>query len=234
MFRSILFLTLAIASPCQASESPYSWPAQVSPYEFPSEVLTPPPAVTAAKPETPKPPIDPRPIVWFYISPPGEKCPPCDALEAAAKTWKNAPFQLLNAQDNPDLEVWPWITDEFPVTRWKAANGQWLAITGWHGKAHLETEWRKTMAPPKPPAATPRARYPTRSEFRWTGPDGVNPLANKEQAVEHLLNHEGHGRRFVREFLLQMSLSELRALHSDDHDRRVQWAAIRPNLEKSE
>lgn len=71
-----------------------------------------------------------------------------------------------------------------------------------------------------------RLQYPRRWK-NWTGPDGVHQLYSVEQAIRHLLNDGEHRGKFTRSQLEKMSLAELRALHSDDHERIVKWQYLR-------
>lgn len=71
-----------------------------------------------------------------------------------------------------------------------------------------------------------RKSYPLRGG-NWTGPDGKHQLWSREQAINHLLNDGEHRGKFTQFQLNQMTLLELRALHSDDHEQRVHWDILR-------
>lgn len=64
-------------------------------------------------------------------------------------------------------------------------------------------------------------RYPTRSN-NWTG-----PIGSKESAINHLLFGGEHRGKFTRSMLEKMSIEELWALHSDDHEHRVHWDVLK-------
>lgn len=233
MLRVVLLIaTIASATALQA-DGRYSWGAESSRYAHEPQTAAKVAAVDAQE----------RPKVYLYTR---EDCLPCVVMKHQLGLWQDCPVDLVEVEKLPSTpDITNYEPDAVPTVRW-FSKGSWWAYQGWHGKAHLLQALQSTgvripksasaAAVPPPPKLlpTPMTRYPTSSEFNWTGPDGVHPLRSKQEALDHLLLDPNHGPRFIREFLSHLSLSELRAIHSDDHDRRVQWAYLKPTQESKQ
>jgi len=184
----------------------YPWPSY---YEWPKV------EVTATHRNSPQ--LTSKPTLTIFSA---SWCGPCKesrtAIEAAAKAGK-LPFtpHWIDIDEHPEYRV-----KEVPIYRWSVSKTVFRSgiaeMRGWHGLDHLVTEFERTTKP----VAKLTIRYSTRSS-NWTGPDGVRQLASKSEAINHLLTHPEHGTRFVRDVLNRLSLDQLRAVHSDDHERRL-------------
>lgn len=165
---------------------------------------------------------------------------PKSKLEAAVAA-KSLPFdvQFIDVDKSGWFPIIPGKSQTIPHIEWESAVNQrlWLEnpsalsipdlIARWEYSQSESFQSTKTRSSVKIQSQSiQKPSYPTQSQFNWTGPDGVSPIQSKSEALNHLLNDSGHGSRFVRDFFSQLTLQELRAIHSDDHDRRIKHASI--------
>ena len=153
--------------------------------------------------------VDNRPVMKFYAV---KKCGPCRAAKEKLtdKVRKELPFQVEIADDDVEKK---W--GEHPVFTWRVGNQGWNT-KGFSDIPSLVAIWKQTQKT--------TGIYPTRWS-NWTGPDG-EPLHTREQAIRHLLFDGEHRGKFTRPQLEKLSLIQLQSLHSDDHERKVQWSSL--------
>lgn len=157
---------------------------------------------------------DPRPVMKFYYS---AGCAPCRMAKIAltAQVRKDLPFQLVEI-DTAKSREWGGAV---PAFTWGEGASR-KAVVGWYGVNALIAAWSKNQV------AEVRPQYPTRSS-NWSGPDGRHQLGSVQQAIAHLTGDWPHRGHFERSVLQNLNLDQLRALHSDDHEGRVQWNLLR-------
>ena len=134
-------------------------------------------------------------------------CPPCHEALTALEKAKDLPFDLT-VETVTDQE-----TPQFLMNNPKSGKTH---VIGWYGLPALLKRYEIGPSAPK----GPKGSYPLRNS-NWSG-----PVATKADAINHLLNHPNHRGQFKLSFLQSLSLSELQALHSDDHEinKPFSWA----------
>ena len=151
----------------------------------------------------PKAAVAKRGTCHVLVSP---NCPPCHEALTALEKAKDLPFDLT-VETVTDQE-----TPQFLMNNPKSGKTH---VIGWYGLPALLKRYE--IGPSKPKVAV---AYPLRNS-NWSG-----PVATKADAINHLLNHPNHRGQFKLSFLQSLSLSELQALHSDDHEinKPFHWA----------
>lgn len=192
------FLAGLLAVPSAVLAGEYPWPALPPRYEWPIIGVV----------------GDPRPTVKFYHS---AGCHPCQVAKGAltAQVRKDLPFQLVEI-DTAKSREW---SGSVPAFTWGEGSSR-VALVGWYGVPALVSAWTKGQV------AGVRRRYPTRGG-NWTGPDGRHQLGSVQQAIAHLTGDWPHRGHFEQSVLQKLNLDQLRALHSDDHEGRVNWDLLR-------
>lgn len=144
------------------------------------------------------------PVVYYFTR---SDCPPCAKLKREIKAITTCNFI---ESETPD-----WVK-AFPSLMWEDARGNWATFEGWDKEAFLkkykETTRKKTAT------ATVSSGYPLRPRgARVWNVDGYNN-PSKSYVINHLMAAPDHAGEFSRERLEGLTVAELRALHSDDHD----------------
>ncbi len=157
-----------------------------------------------------------------------KSCPPCRQEEAEFAKLKQKGWlvEKLGTTSNisiVDINEFQEIADKYSITQTPTfilieGDKRLSQRVGFQTSDQI-SRWYKAEK------ETTRKVYPQRSS-NWTGPDGRHQLYSREQAIQHLLEDGTHRGKFTRLQLQQMTLSELRALHSDDHEGRVQTQYI--------
>ena len=192
------FLAGLLAVPSTVLAGEYPWPDLPSNYQWPAVKVV----------------GDPRPVVKFFHS---AGCAPCRLAKNAltAQVRKDLPFQLVEIDAEKSRE---W-GGAVPAFTWGEGSAR-KVIVGWYGVNALVSAWSKGQV------AGVRRSYPTRGG-NWTGPDGRHQLGSVQQAIAHLTGDWPHRGHFKLSVLSSLSLDQLRALHSDDHEGRVKWDTLR-------
>lgn len=206
---------LAVLLPFTALATEYTWP---SPYQWPD--------------------VPQKPVRWIaYFT--QKSCGPCVQEEKveipklkkagwAVKQWgeEGASFSVTDIAEHDDVADYYQVnsTPTFVLLERDPKTGKDVVLgirSGYQTSEQIEKWYRSD----KPKQGSARKPYPTRWN-NWTGPDGRHQLGSREEAIQHLLFDGTHVGKFKRKQLERMSLSELRAIHSDDHENRVQWSVL--------
>lgn len=131
--------------------------------------------------------------------------PEYDAAMQSMAQETGLPFRVIPAE--PPV----WATGPI-VFHWQAHGGEWKQRAAWDGVGPFVEMWRKSRL--TPPASIPRA------SSHWTFPGN-----SRSDLIEHLQagEHRGH---FSASYLAGLSFSELKQLHSADHEGRVSSRSI--------
>ncbi|MCH2132013.1 MAG: hypothetical protein MK179_22970 [Pirellulaceae bacterium] len=103
----------------------------------------------------------------------------------------------------------------------KAAGRQAQGLPGGAAQVSAKRDETGSAAPPK--ALAIEGGYPTRGSWWTVG--GRHP--EKEPMVRHLSGGP-HKNKFSLDWLNSLDRAQLHALHSDDHENRVQWTYVTP------
>ena len=156
-------------------------------------------------------------------------CGPCRRLKKDVKAgkWSEFRWEFINQDTQPSiyrkqLKEFKGIVSAFPTIWWPDSGTQGFHARG-YSQPHIRgvINWHKKN-PPKPakkPTEPRLATYPTR-ESNWTFPGTTH-----DELIEHILTHDNHSGKFSAEWLRRLTFEELKALHSDDHEDRVQKPA---------
>lgn len=158
-----------------------------------------------------------QPMIPLYVYS-QRGCATCDRLKRDAVKQDRFRFEFI---DDPNRYP-KWLTMPLPVVTWSAFGKGYYA--DYTDMATLGRRYDKTQI--KPVAAAPKTTraygYPERGAH-WTYPG-----SSRQDLIEHLLDGEHRG-KFDRSWLATLSTEQLRSLHDDDHEGRVQWQyAARP------
>lgn len=171
-----------------------------------------------------------RHILFFTQKP----CPPCDQeikiefpkLEKEGFIIK--PLGEISNVSVIDIRKYPGVAEKYevditPYFVMIDENGKEVSTrrVGYHTADQIKKWYRSS----NPDDQVKRSQYPLRWK-NWTGPDGRHQLSSREEAIQHLLNDGEHRGKFTRLQLDKLSLGELQALHSDDHEQRVNWSVL--------
>ncbi len=96
-------------------------------------------------PETAVAPKASRPVVYAIYSP--SFCPPCNDQKRDVKDWTDAPFDVKPLAGQSPIPI-----EGYPTTLWRV-NGVWWSFSGWHGRKHLESEWKRSQDATVPKAS---------------------------------------------------------------------------------
>lgn len=126
---------------------------------------------TDAAPSPPKETKADRPVVYQFFAP--FNCPPCNQQKADVEHWKPEHFDLKVG------DKCPVPLDGYPLTCWKVGN-VWWSFSGWHGRKHLENEWKRTQSARSPTSQASSAATTTLTKTsslatrqHWTSPTEI-------------------------------------------------------------
>lgn len=181
----------------------------------------------------------PQYVVLYFTQ--GESCAPClrEETEVFPELRKHGwligsakerqHIRVIDIREHPECAE-AYKVDSTPtfvmVELKKGAVTERARRVGFTDDVQLGTWYNDIVNGKAPKGKAPHVPYPTRWR-NWTGPDGRHQLSSREEAIRHLLSDGEHVGKFTRSQLDKLSLSELRALHSDDHERRVKWSVLR-------
>lgn len=215
----VVSLLILLAGFPQVQATDYEWPEPVE-YDWPDQ---------------PVPEKSWDHVILYFTQ--GKGCPPCVREETVEfpvlkkSGWKigssrtASHIRVIDIHENPECaESYKIsVTPTFVLVR--IGGGVYTEIGRKTGfvKAKEIGEWSIKLSGSN--QSNVRRPYPLRGS-NWTGPDGVHQLGSREEAIRHLLYDGEHIGKFTRPQLSKLSLGELRALHSDDHERRVNWSIL--------
>lgn len=159
-------------------------------------------------------------IVYRWTRP---NCPPCRQSENDEVADREM-FAAIGVVFRDGAAAYPNIKPEqVPFFRWVDSGGTWRYSTGWtNSRDFISSFLRSDQKAQQEARASRSASYPTAPAVRaWDGPDET-----KAEIISHLLTAPNHRGKFTEVALQAMTLQQLRALHSDDHERAVRWDKI--------
>lgn len=160
-----------------------------------------------------KPVVDSRPVMTMFVT---DSCSWCDiGKQELTQQPGSLPVQIKVVHTSSG-KVPAWVT-AYPTFYWQAADRTWKKRDGWPGVDPLMASWRMTQQIPSPRQAS---GYRGNTGSQWTFPGST-----RDDLIRHLQDGLHRG-KFTLSQLNQMTFSQLRQLHSDDHVGRVAWGQL--------
>lgn len=188
-------------------------PAVPMPDLFTAPAPTKPSPTSAVAVPTPPAPSDARPVVYYWVS---SNCGRCEV-------WKRDRPQLDRSLRFVDgRKLWPnYAVSSYPSFWWRGADGKWKGSEGYASATALLQAVNRTRVRPFERIAERQQSYRTRAKSEWW----TSPAKTREDLIRHLQGGE-HAGKFTLAYLQSLTWEQLNALHSDDHERRVQWPLV--------